>query len=60
MSESKKLKKMPRVTGDIPLAYKRSTIYTLGAVLNAHAAAIDYLAGKVEELEKRLADNEEI
>ncbi len=51
------LKKMPQVTGDIPYFYSRETIYVLGCALNAHAQAIDYLAKKVEELEKRSADN---
>ena len=50
----KKLNKMPQITGDIPFMYSRNTIYVMGISINAHANAIDYLVGVIEELEKKI------
>lgn len=47
-----KLKKMPKLEGNVPMHYSRYTIYEMCIAINALADAVDYLAKKVEELER--------
>ncbi|MGM9551944.1 MAG: hypothetical protein ACI3XA_06765 [Clostridia bacterium] len=46
-----KLKKMPRLKGDVPFFYTREAMYTICTTINALAGAIDFLAERVEQLE---------
>lgn len=52
----KKLKQMPLLKGEIPLVYKKETIFNICAVVNALARAVNYLNEKIERLEERDKD----
>lgn len=52
----KKLKKMPKLSGNVPLFYSRDCIYTMCIAINALSNAVDYLAEKVEKLEELVGD----
>ncbi|MGN0608356.1 MAG: hypothetical protein ACI4J6_04080 [Oscillospiraceae bacterium] len=53
---SKRLKKMPQIRGDVPYLYSPTLFYNMGITINALAQAIDFLADKVDKLEKALAE----
>ena len=50
----KKLKKMPRLEGNIPFFYSQETIYEICISINALSGAVEYLAEQVEKLEKQI------
>ncbi len=48
----KKLKKLPKITGDIPLVYSRTSIYTICTLINALVDYVEHLAKEIEELKR--------
>ena len=58
MEKRKKLSKMPQIEGHIPAFYNRDVIYIMGTTINTLAAAIDFLAQRVEELEAKVQKEE--
>lgn len=49
----KKINKMPKLQGEIPLLYKRETIFNMCIAINALIDRVNYLVKTVEQLEKR-------
>lgn len=56
---TKKLKKMPRLKGDVPVIYKAEVIYKMAAVINALAEAVDFLNEEIEILKTRFCEKED-
>lgn len=54
MKSIKKMKKMPKLTGVVPLLYDREVIASICNVSNAQANAIDYLYDVICELEAEI------
>lgn len=54
----KKLKKLNKLVGEVPLIYKRSTIYTMCILINALVDAVNYLGDEVERLSNPAKDGD--
>lgn len=54
-AEKKRLRKMGKLTGEVPCVYRRQTIYNMCVMINALVDAVNYLN---EELEKLREDKE--
>ena len=49
--KKRKMRKLPKLKGEIPYIYKPSTIYEMGILINALVDAVNYLAERVEALD---------
>lgn len=48
---ARKMRRLNKLTGEIPCLYSRNTIYLMCIMINALVDAVNYLADQVEELQ---------
>jgi hypothetical protein len=53
MKKEQKLRRLKKLTGEVPYFYHRETIYNMALLINALVGYVNCLADKVEALEQQ-------